>query len=50
MPNDLPAWLIMAFKYTMFAVVYNLVRTVMQVASARQQVGVDRISFADALG
>ena len=37
-------------ELTMFAMVYNLVRTVMQVAAARQQVSVDRISFADALG
>ena len=37
-------------ELTMFALVYNLVRTVMHVASVRQEVPVDRISFADALG
>jgi Transposase DDE domain len=37
-------------ELTMFALVYNLVRTVMCVAAERQQVAVDRISFADAFG
>jgi hypothetical protein len=37
-------------ELTVFALVYNLVRTVMQVAAERQEVAVDRISFADALG
>jgi hypothetical protein len=37
-------------ELTMFALVYNLVRTVMHAAAVRQQVPVDRISFADALG
>ena len=37
-------------ELTVFALVYNLVRTVMQVAAERQDVAVDRISFADALG
>lgn len=37
-------------ELTMFAVVYNLVRAVMQAASERQGVAVDRLSFADALG
>jgi hypothetical protein len=37
-------------ELTMFALVYNLVRTVMHVAAVRQDVPVDRISFADALG
>ena len=37
-------------ELTVFALVYNLVRTVMHAASVRQQVSVDRISFADALG
>ena len=37
-------------ELTVFALVYNLVRAVMGVAAARQQVAVDRISFADALG
>ena len=37
-------------ELTVFALVYNLVRTVMQVAAERQDVDVDRISFADALG
>src|SRR5271166_1307376 len=33
-----------------FALVYNLVRTVMQAAAVQQAVPVDRISFADAYG
>jgi hypothetical protein len=37
-------------ELTVFALVYNLVRAVMVEASHRQQVPVDRISFADALG
>ena len=37
-------------ELTMFALVYNLVRTVTCVAAQRQQVPVDRISFADAYG
>jgi hypothetical protein len=37
-------------ELTVFALVYNLVRAVMCVAAERQQVAVDRISFADALG
>lgn len=37
-------------ELTVFALVYNLVRTVMQVAADRQDVNVERISFADALG
>lgn len=37
-------------ELTMFALVYNLVRSVMYVAAKRQHVAVDRISFADALG
>lgn len=37
-------------ELTMFALVYNLVRTVMYEASQRQNVAVERISFADALG
>jgi hypothetical protein len=37
-------------ELTVFALVYNLVRAVMVEASHRQQVAVERISFADALG
>jgi hypothetical protein len=37
-------------ELTMFALVYNLVRAVMHAAAVRQEVAVDRISFADALG
>ena len=37
-------------ELTVFALVYNLVRSVMYAAAARQGVDVDRISFADALG
>jgi len=37
-------------EVAVFQIVYNLVRGVMMEASGRQQVGVDRISFADALG
>jgi hypothetical protein len=37
-------------ELTIFALVYNLVRSVMCVAAERQNVAVDRISFADALG
>lgn len=37
-------------ELTVFALVYNLVRAVMHAASLRQEVAVDRISFADALG
>jgi hypothetical protein len=37
-------------ELTMFALVYNLVRAVMHTAAVRQEVAVDRISFADALG
>ena len=37
-------------ELTMFALVYNLVRSVMYAAAQRQNVAVDRISFADALG
>jgi hypothetical protein len=37
-------------ELTVFALVYNLVRAVMCVAAERQEVAVDRISFADALG
>lgn len=37
-------------ELTVFALVYNLVRAVMCVAAERQDVAVDRISFADALG
>jgi len=37
-------------ELTMFALVYNLVRAVMLAAAVQQQVPVDRISFADALG
>ena len=37
-------------ELTVFALVYNLVRAVMCAAADRQQVAVDRISFADALG
>jgi Transposase DDE domain len=37
-------------ELTVFALVYNLVRAVMCAAAERQQVSVDRISFADALG
>jgi hypothetical protein len=37
-------------ELTVFALVYNLVRAVMYEASERQEVSVERISFADALG
>jgi hypothetical protein len=37
-------------ELTVFALVYNLVRTVMHAAAVRQEVPVERISFADALG
>jgi hypothetical protein len=37
-------------EMTVFALVYNLVRAVMCAAAERQEVPVDRISFADALG
>jgi hypothetical protein len=37
-------------ELTIFALVYNLVRSVMYVAAQRQHVAVDRISFADAPG
>jgi hypothetical protein len=37
-------------ELTMFALVYNLVRSVMYAAAQRQEVNVERISFADALG
>ena len=37
-------------ELTMFALAYNLVRAVTWSASQRQQVPVDRVSFADALG
>jgi hypothetical protein len=37
-------------ELTVFALVYNLVRAVMYEASERQEVPVERISFADALG
>jgi hypothetical protein len=37
-------------ELTVFALVYNLVRSVMVAAAERQGVTVDRISFADALG
>lgn len=37
-------------ELVIFALVYNLVRSVMYVAAQRQHVPVDRISFADALG
>jgi len=37
-------------ELTVFALVYNLVRTVMHAAAVRQEVSVERISFADALG
>ena len=37
-------------ELTVFALVYNLVRAVMCAAAVRQDVAVDRISFADALG
>lgn len=37
-------------ELTVFALVYNLVRAVMYEASQRQEVPVQRISFADALG
>jgi hypothetical protein len=37
-------------ELTMFALVYNLVRSVMHAAALRQEVAVERISFADALG
>ena len=37
-------------ELTVFALVYNLVRAVMHAASVRQDVAVERISFADALG
>lgn len=36
-------------ELTMFALVYNLVRVVMQQAARRQEVEVERISFVDAL-
>ena len=36
-------------ELTMFALVYNLVRVVMQHAARRQEVEVERISFVDAL-
>jgi hypothetical protein len=37
-------------ELTVFALVYNLVRAVMYEASQRQEVPVERLSFADALG
>jgi IS4 transposase len=37
-------------ELTVFALVYNLVRAVMYEASQRQEVAVERVSFADALG
>jgi Transposase DDE domain len=37
-------------ELTVFALVYNLVRAVMYEAAQRQEVSVERISFADALG
>lgn len=37
-------------ELTTFALVYNLVRTVMHAASQRQDVPIHRLSFADALG
>jgi hypothetical protein len=37
-------------ELTVFALVYNLVRSVMYAAAERQEVAVERISFADALG
>lgn len=37
-------------ELTMFALVYNLVRAVMHAAAVRQDLPVERISFADALG
>jgi hypothetical protein len=37
-------------ELTVFALVYNLVRAVMYEASQRQEVSVERISFADAFG
>ena len=37
-------------ELTVYALVYNLVRTVMHAAAVRQEVPVERISFADALG
>jgi hypothetical protein len=37
-------------ELTVFALAYNLVRAVMHTAAERQEVPVDRISFADALG
>ena len=37
-------------ELTVFALVYNLVRAVTYEASQRQEVPVERISFADALG
>ena len=37
-------------ELTVFGLVYNLVRAVMWAAAERQQVAVERISFADALG
>jgi hypothetical protein len=37
-------------ELTVYALVYNLVRAVMCAAAQRQQVPVDRLSFADALG
>jgi len=37
-------------ELTVFSLVYNLVRAIMYAASQRQEVPVERISFADALG
>ena len=37
-------------ELTVFALVYNLVRSIMHAAAVRQEVAVERISFADALG
>ena len=37
-------------ELTVFSLVYNLVRAIMHEASRRQEVAVERISFADALG
>ncbi len=37
-------------ELTLFTLVYNLVRAIMHEASRRQEVSVERISFADALG
>jgi hypothetical protein len=34
---------------TVFAIVYNLVRMIMCRAATRQRIGVERISFVDAL-